>query len=290
MHPTHEQAQAPDRTLTIGELAEETGLSPASLRMWESRHGFPVPQRLPSGHRRYTVDTVEQVRAVLARQAAGVRLESAIRQSGNRSAPRTLSVHAELRRTNPHLAPLLLRKTTLIAVSQAIEDECVAQGERAVLFGAFQHGRHLRASLPRWEDLARTGRATFVFSAGADETGATSRLTHVPLAEDAPMRREWSLVCEGIAQPAALSAWELPGQDDVPDGERKFETVWTLDPATVREAASICADVATDAGVPTARKVLDQLEAPSGPRGGDATAASRLFLRVVGYIEEQLHS
>ena len=40
-------------SLTIGELAERTGLSPTTLRMWEQRHGFPTPVRLPSGHRRY---------------------------------------------------------------------------------------------------------------------------------------------------------------------------------------------------------------------------------------------
>ncbi len=45
-------------TLTIGALAERTGMQPATLRMWEQRHGFPRAQRLPSGHRRYPVAEV----------------------------------------------------------------------------------------------------------------------------------------------------------------------------------------------------------------------------------------
>ena len=47
-------------SLTIGQLAEACGIAPATLRMWESRHGFPEPQRLDSGHRRYGEQDVER--------------------------------------------------------------------------------------------------------------------------------------------------------------------------------------------------------------------------------------
>ena len=33
--------------LTIGDLADRTGVPPATLRSWEARHGFPVPVRHP---------------------------------------------------------------------------------------------------------------------------------------------------------------------------------------------------------------------------------------------------
>ena len=39
--------------LSIGELSSRTGVTPSTLRIWEERHGFPVPTRLESGHRRY---------------------------------------------------------------------------------------------------------------------------------------------------------------------------------------------------------------------------------------------
>src|SRR5829696_338790 len=64
--------------LTIGDLAERTGVAPATLRMWERRHGFPVAQRRGSGHRRYDERVVEQVRQVVRRRDAGSRLEVAI--------------------------------------------------------------------------------------------------------------------------------------------------------------------------------------------------------------------
>ena len=40
--------------LSIGEIAARSGVAVGTLRMWEARYGFPVPGRLPSGHRRYS--------------------------------------------------------------------------------------------------------------------------------------------------------------------------------------------------------------------------------------------
>ena len=61
-----------DTELTIGDLAERTGLSPAVLRMWESRHGFPTPRRLESGHRRYNEGDVVLIEQVLRRRQSGI--------------------------------------------------------------------------------------------------------------------------------------------------------------------------------------------------------------------------
>ena len=38
---------------SIGDLANHSGISENSLRIWERRYGKPVPERLASGHRRY---------------------------------------------------------------------------------------------------------------------------------------------------------------------------------------------------------------------------------------------
>ena len=62
--------------LTISDLARRTGLTPATLRAWETRYGFPVPSRRASGHRRYDERDVVLVKEVLRRKDAGVRLEA----------------------------------------------------------------------------------------------------------------------------------------------------------------------------------------------------------------------
>src|SRR3546814_18369103 len=99
--------QPPARMLSIGELAEQTGLSPATLRMWETRHGFPEAKRQEIGHRRHEHRTVDRVRAVLARQSVGVRLDAAIAALAALR-PATTTVPAQLRRPYPTLVHPLL--------------------------------------------------------------------------------------------------------------------------------------------------------------------------------------
>ena len=63
----------PKELLSVGRVAEQTGLSPDSLRIWERRYGVPKPVRLPSGHRRFTRDQVSWLRRVAEALALGYR-------------------------------------------------------------------------------------------------------------------------------------------------------------------------------------------------------------------------
>lgn len=288
MSMDHEQpvAQPLAAELTIGDLASRTGLSPAVLRMWEARHGFPEPRRLESGHRRYTDGDVDLVRQVLRRKDAGIRLEIAIAEASASKAPESPSIFAELRRLHPTLAVNRLRKSTLTALSWAIEDECCAVADRPVLFAAFQRGDFYEPSARRWQELSRVARSAIVF---ADEWDGTAGEAEGPvrarLDPDAPMRREWAVVCDALDSTACLSAWELPGQGQVPDRERIFETVWTVDPVAVRDAARVAAGVAANAGVLAAQPLLYELAGPPAIRSTTPAAVTALFNRVVAYVD-----
>jgi DNA-binding transcriptional MerR regulator len=114
--------------LKIGEVAEQAGLRPATLREWERRHGFPVPERLPSGHRRYPAALVADVRAVVERQRAGQSLASAIAAVRDVAAAATgwsvfAEVVAEARRD-----PMRLSRRAMLAFSRGIEDASAASG------------------------------------------------------------------------------------------------------------------------------------------------------------------
>ncbi len=284
---TTETAIAQD--LTISELARRTGLTPATLRAWETRHGFPVPARRASGHRRYDERDVELVKEVLRRRDAGVRLEVAIEgatASRALSSSPTTSVFAELRRRHPHIAPQLLRKSTLLALTWAMEDESCARAQRPTLFAAFQREQFFRQAEPRWRELARTARSAVVFAefTGPRMADSGSNLHTVHLPEEAPMRREWSLVCDSPGHLTALAAWELPGQDDVPDGDRLFESVWTLEPRAVRDAALVCADLA-DVLDPSGGHDWSGLEPLAPEPSDDLRAATSLFQRLVAYVD-----
>src|SRR5687767_10071301 len=59
--------------LSIGALARATGVPVETLRTWENRYGFPVAERLPSGHRLYPLSTVPRLRRIAEALARGHR-------------------------------------------------------------------------------------------------------------------------------------------------------------------------------------------------------------------------
>src|SRR3954471_7577970 len=132
--------------------------------MWETRYGFPVPERLPSGHRRYSDDDVQRVRQVSRDREAGMSMPAAIERAQQIAGEPEPSIFAAVRRRRPDLQPYLLAKRTLIGLSHAIEDECAARAERPVLFASFQRERFYRDAEPRWRDIASTAHCAIVFA------------------------------------------------------------------------------------------------------------------------------
>src|SRR3954453_3995058 len=276
--------------LTIGDLAARTGLSPATLRVWESRHGFPVPPRKERGHRRYDERDVDLVNQVIGRRDSGMRLEVAIAgvalaRAAVEEPPGSPSVYAAMRRKHPGLQPQRLSKATLLALSWAIEDECCARAERPMIFGAFQREGYYRQAEERWTELARIARSTMVFGDFAERSEPVEGTVMVSLPADAPMRREWTVVCDAPDYPAMLTAWELPGQSTVPDRLRLFESIWTVDPGAVRDAARACAQVAQQLGHPEAAPLLYELAEDPPPPPRELAQATSLLNRVVAYVD-----
>lgn len=59
--------------LSIGALSRATGIPVETLRTWESRYGFPVPERKPSGHRVYRTTSVPRLRRIATALSQGHR-------------------------------------------------------------------------------------------------------------------------------------------------------------------------------------------------------------------------
>lgn len=55
----------PPNLLSIGALSRATGVPADTLRTWERRYGFPAAERTESGHRRYSLPTLERLRLVV---------------------------------------------------------------------------------------------------------------------------------------------------------------------------------------------------------------------------------
>lgn len=62
-----------DTLWPMGAVTRRTGIGEHTLRAWERRFGFPTPERLPSGHRRYTQAQVQQLLLINSALALGYR-------------------------------------------------------------------------------------------------------------------------------------------------------------------------------------------------------------------------
>lgn len=67
--------------LSIGALSRASGIAVETLRTWERRYGYPVPERKPSGHRVYSVASVPRLRRIASALAHGHRAREVVTAS-----------------------------------------------------------------------------------------------------------------------------------------------------------------------------------------------------------------
>jgi MerR family transcriptional regulator, light-induced transcriptional regulator len=248
--------------LTIAQVVEVTGVAEGTLRMWERRYGFPAPERLPSGHRRYSEDDVDLVRRVVAERQAGLSLPAAVARVKRGAAASAPSVFAALRRRRPELEPRTLRKPLMLALTNAIEDESLSRADRPVVFGSFQSERFYRASQPRWRELSHGAELAVAFADFERVRTPRDGPAEIPVERNHPLAREWTLVCCSGDHGVCLSGWEPPGRGR---GERVFETIWSVEPDVVWDAARICAGIAAARRPALIEPVRDRLASEPGP-------------------------
>ena len=201
--------------LSIREVAEQTGLAPGTIRMWEQRHGFPSPRRTASGYRRYDADDVETLRRARAHRQRGLSVQR--RPRARARDRRRLRPPVDLRRgggdrpRRPAAGPAQVDADRAVARHRA---RAAGPRRRA---GAVRRlpARALlpraRAALPpagaprRRRDRVRRLRRRCAGPSGAP--------VEVPIAEGAALANEWAVIVDAPGYAACLLAWEQPGRD-----------------------------------------------------------------------------
>ncbi len=275
--------------LAIKDVAERTGIAAGTIRMWEQRYGFPVPERTAAGYRRYTEADVETLRKVLALRHRGLSVPAAISRAqdtggGPSDHP---SIYAAVAAHDPTARPHQLRKSTLVALSKAIEHEALALAAAPVVFGAFQEERHFRRVERRYRRLAAHADAAAVFAdfpSGVRHPDGAGPV-EIPIAPDDALGNEWAVVVDAPGYAACLLAWEQPGVSDVPDPHRRFEAIWTVDPEATRRAAQVAARLAGRADPEFGERVTEILEDRPLAMEEPAPALTALTNRMIAYME-----
>ena len=275
--------------LAISDVAEETGIAAGTIRMWEQRYGFPTPERTASGYRRYTPEDVERLRRVQAYRARGLSVAAAIERARETGGTSDLpSLYAVVAGQDRVAHPHVLRKSTLMDLSRAMEHETLAHAAAPVLFGAFQEERFFRAIEPRWRRLADHADACAVFADFDAERRPPDGPIELPISRAGALGNEWALIIDAPGFAATLVAWEQPrteSEHELPERDRRFEAIWTLDPGTTRRAAVAAARMAgsidAEVGAALEARLADRPLALEQP----VPALTSLANRVVSYLE-----
>jgi DICT domain-containing protein len=271
--------------LSIGDFVVRTGVTEPTLRMWERRYGFPLPERTGSGHRRYSEDQAELIDQVQILRQAGLSLRAAMARAQAPPDPQAISLFSSLRSLRPGLERRVVSKPVLIAFSRAIEDEMLARAEARVLFGCFQREAFYRSSQQRWHELSSAARVAAVF-ADFEQERVEHEPAEVAISRRQQIAREWAIVAYGGRSSVCMAGRELASSNvDAATSARAFELVWTVEPEAVQSVARAC--------VTLLRRSLPELAVSAEEQLGIDTASPateqvRLTTAVVGRVLSEL--
>ncbi len=275
--------------LSIKEVAESSGIAAGTIRMWEQRYGFPEPARTDAGYRVYAEDDVEALRRIVALRRRGLSVPAAIEraQEAGDAVPHP-SIYAVVALADHGGRPQILRKSTLVALSRAIEDETLAQAASPVLFSAFQYEAFYREVESRYRRIARFSDAVVAFADFEEISYPPGGPVEIPIAPEDRLGNEWAVIVDAPGYAACLLAWEVPGATQAGgphDMSRRFEAIWTLDPRATRKAAQVAARLAGLADPALGERLTEMLADRPLAYDEPVPTLTALTNRMVAYLE-----
>lgn len=131
-------------------------------------------------------------------------------------------------------------KSSLTALSHAIEDLILVGDEAPLVIANFQHERFYRQEIRRYQRIAQRTDQVYVLAAPEPESGFAIDTTDydvVPLHPDDALTQERHLIIIGKRHSACLICREQLEAEAAVDQMRKFEGFWTFDPLVSNHAA-----------------------------------------------------
>lgn len=159
------------------------------------------------------------------------------------------SVLSELLRQMPHLRSHLYFKSSLTALSHAMEDRVLAGTDRPLLIASFQQEKFYRQEAHRYRRLGEISDQVYVLAAPETEfSDSVQEYELVPFQDTDALASEWHLIAIGAQSAACLicrektaPASEVPVLPEI-DPSRRFEGIWTFDRQVTIAAAQILLD------------------------------------------------
>lgn len=148
----------------------------------------------------------------------------------------------------PDLHPQIYFKSSLTALSHAMEDQVLAGNDRPLVIATFQRERFYRQEAHRYLRIA--GKTDQVYVLAVPETDFANRSDHyemVAFGSSDSLAQEWNLIVVGAQYASCLICRERPqvaASEDATgllaaDQSRRFEGIWTFNRKAVYTAATL---------------------------------------------------
>jgi DICT domain-containing protein/GAF domain-containing protein len=206
------------------------------------------------------------------------------------------SLLPELLQSFPALRAQVYFKTTLTAISHAMEDLVLAGTEQPLVIANFQQERYYRQESTRYQRIAqRTDRVYVLAAPETDFASAPASFATIGLEQTDELAQEWHLAIVGENYSACLICREYAapvGAIDL-DSARQFRGFWTFDPAISRRAAALLLQRISDYRPDLANQI--ELEKQRGitenlPLQSAESLSAELFVnRLVTYLQASQH-
>lgn len=162
-----------------------------------------------------------------------------------------ISLLAELLQAWPQLRAQIYFKSSMTALSHAMEDLVLAGSDEPLVIASFQRERFYRQEAHRYRRIASRSSQVYVLAAAETEFKNASECHEtVAFAPEDGLSKEWHLVVLGQEYSTCLICQEkivpLENQDErgplVMDQARRFEGIWTFDREVSCKAAAFLLD------------------------------------------------
>ncbi len=142
----------------------------------------------------------------------------------------------------PHLRPQMYFKSSLTALSHAMEDIVLAGSDAPLVIANFQQERFYHSEIRRYQQIAERTDQIYILAAPEAESGlalASEPYNTIPLDANDGLAQEWHLIIVGENYNACLVCREEVDSSASMDQTRRFEGIWTFDSQVSQTAARL---------------------------------------------------
>ncbi|MBM0741346.1 GAF domain-containing protein [Phormidium sp. CLA17] len=161
---------------------------------------------------------------------------------------RSPSILEDLLASLPDLRPQIYFKSSLTALSHAMEDQVLAGVDQPVVIASFQRERFYRQEAHRYLRIADRTEQVYVLAAPeTDFANRSDRYETIAFDKTDALAQEWHLVVVSAHYAACLicrerQVYTAPGESSLhlpPDQSRRFEGIWTFERSVACKAAEL---------------------------------------------------